>query len=102
MEKDFYLQVKLDYGMSVTAESEEQAREIVKSIFEEQHNIVLEDHEIVSDFSNDLGDFLDRQVEIWDDLETVEQELLSGNETLVEWLQEELMTIYNLYKGVKK
>lgn len=102
MEKDFYLQVKLDYGMSITAESEEQARAIVKSIFEEQHNIVLEDHEIISDFSNDLGDFLDRQVAIWEDLETVEQEILSGNETLVEWLQEELMTIYNLYKGVKK
>jgi hypothetical protein len=45
-----------------------------------------------------LLDFIERQQKLWADLETIEQELLSGNETLVEWLQEELMTIVRLYK----
>ena len=45
-----------------------------------------------------LLDFIERQQKLWADLETIEQECLSGNETLVDWLQEELMTIVRLYK----
>jgi hypothetical protein len=45
-----------------------------------------------------LLDFIERQQKLWADLETIEQDFLSGNETLVEWLQEELMTIVRLYK----
>ena len=42
--------------------------------------------------------FIERNQKLWADLEAIEQECLSENETLVDWLQEELMTIVRLYK----
>ena len=45
--RDYYFQVKLDYGMSLEAESEAEAREIIKNIFEEDHHIILKDNEII-------------------------------------------------------
>lgn len=53
MMKEFYIQVKLEYSMSTEAETEAQAREIIKDIFKEQHNIYLKDNEIISDFSEE-------------------------------------------------
>lgn len=48
-----------------------------------------------------LLDFIERQENLWGDLETIEKECLSGNETLVEWLQAELFEIVRLYKKEK-
>jgi hypothetical protein len=48
--------------------------------------------------NKELALFIERQAVLWEDLETVEQECLSGNETLVDWLQEELLQIVKLYK----
>jgi hypothetical protein len=45
-----------------------------------------------------LLDFIERQANLWADLETIEQECLSGNETLVDWLQCELLEVVRLYK----
>lgn len=45
-----------------------------------------------------LLDFIERQENLWADLQTIEQECLSDDETLVDWLQEELMTITRIYK----
>jgi hypothetical protein len=42
--------------------------------------------------------FIERNQKLWADLEAIEQECLSEDETLVDWLQEELMTIVRLYK----
>jgi hypothetical protein len=46
----------------------------------------------------ELFDFIERQANLWDDLETIETECLSGNETLVEWLQAELLEVVRLFK----
>ena len=46
----------------------------------------------------ELFDFIERQANLWADLETIEQECLSGNETLVDWLQAELFEIVRLFK----
>jgi hypothetical protein len=43
---EFRVVVKLEYNMGLEAESEEQAIEIIKNMFEENHHIVLEDDEI--------------------------------------------------------
>jgi deoxyhypusine synthase len=43
---EFRVVVKLEYNMGLQAESEEQAIEIIKNMFEEKHNIVLENDEI--------------------------------------------------------
>lgn len=56
-----------------------------------------------------LKEFIEGQRNLWNDLQTIEQECLNGNETLVEWLQEELNTVARLqdyelrgYLGVLK
>jgi hypothetical protein len=43
-----------------------------------------------------LLDFIERQSDLWEDPQTVEHEVLSANETLVEWYIEELETITKL------
>jgi hypothetical protein len=46
-EKDYYIVVKIESAIFVQAENEEEARQIVKNIYEEQHNISLDDSEFV-------------------------------------------------------
>jgi hypothetical protein len=74
-------------------------------VFYNTRYFILEEEEIINFMyiskPDELGDFIERQESIWQDLETVESELLSGNETLVDWLQEELMTVVRLYKQTK-
>jgi hypothetical protein len=53
------------------------------------------------DVQDSLGRFIERQEQLWNDLETIEMECLSGNETLVDWLQAELLEIVRLYKKGK-
>lgn len=43
---EFRAVVKVEYNMGLEAESEEQAIEIIKNMFEERHNIDLDDDEI--------------------------------------------------------
>ena len=43
---EFRVVVELEYNMGLKSESEEQAIEIIKNMFEEKHNIVLENDEI--------------------------------------------------------
>lgn len=45
---------------------------------------------------SELLKFIERQANIWDDLETVEAECLSGNETISDWLQAELGEVAKL------
>ena len=96
MEQDFGIRVDLSFDMGVSAETYEEAVNVVKSIFEEQYNIDLKDEEI--DKENKLHNFIERQANLWEDLETIEQECLSGNETLVEWLQAELLEVVRLLR----
>lgn len=46
-EKEYYIVVKVETSISVFAENEEQAKQIVRNIYEENHNIVLDDSEFV-------------------------------------------------------
>ena len=94
--ENFGIRVDLSFDMGVEAESYEEAVQVVKNIFEDQHSIKLDDSEI--DKVNELHDFIERQEHLWNDLETIETECLSGNETLVDWLQAELFEIVRLYK----
>ena len=43
-----------------------------------------------------LLDFIERQSNLWQEPETIEDEVLSANETLVEWYEAELETITKL------
>jgi len=95
-EQGFGIKVDLSYDMGVDAETYEEAVNIVKDIFLEEHKIELKDSEI--DKENTLHDYIERQVEYWNDLETVENKLLGDDETLVDWLQCELQEIIRLYK----
>jgi len=95
-EQGFGIRVDLNYYMSVDAETYEEAVNIVKNVFLVEHDIDLKDSEI--DKENTLHDYIERQVEYWNDLETVENELLGSDETLVDWLQFELQEIIRLYK----
>lgn len=45
--KDFYFEVNLKFGQSISADTLEEASEILKSTFEEEYNIELDDSEIV-------------------------------------------------------
>jgi hypothetical protein len=45
-EKSFQLVVKLEFGNQVFAPTKEKAIEILKSQFQQDHNIVLKDEEI--------------------------------------------------------
>jgi hypothetical protein len=94
--ENFGIRVDLSFDMGVEAENYEEAVQVVKNIFEEQHSITLKDEEI--DKVSALHDFIERQQKLWDDLETIETECLSGNETLVEWLQYELLEVVRLFK----
>jgi phosphoenolpyruvate carboxylase len=96
MEKDFNIKVDLSYDMSIDAETYEEAVSVVKDIFKQDNNIDLDDREI--DKVSALHDFIERQANLWADLETIEQECLSGNETLVDWLQYELLEVVRLFK----
>lgn len=49
-----------------------------------------------------LIDFINRRRDLWENLELVEEELLDGNETLVNWLQEELLTIVDMVRKENK
>jgi len=49
MEQDFGIRVDLMFDMGISAETYEEAVGVVKSIFEEQYNIVLKDEEIDND-----------------------------------------------------
>jgi hypothetical protein len=46
-EKEYFIIVKIENHISVSAENEEHAKIIVKSIYEQEHNISLDDTEIV-------------------------------------------------------
>lgn len=46
-EKEYYIVVKVESSMSVFAENEQQAKQVVKNIYEENHNMVLDDSEFV-------------------------------------------------------
>jgi DNA-binding transcriptional regulator YhcF (GntR family) len=58
MEQDFGIRVDLSFGMGVSAETYEEAVQVVKNIFEEQHNITLKDEEIDSERNELLKDLL--------------------------------------------
>jgi predicted transcriptional regulator len=58
MEKDFGIRVDLSFDMGVSAETYEEAVQVVKNIFEEQHNITLKDEEIDSERNELLKDLL--------------------------------------------
>jgi hypothetical protein len=94
--ENFGIRVDLSFDMGVEAESYEEAVQVVKNIFEEEHNIKLDDSEI--DKVNELHEFIERQEDLWNDLQTIETECLIGNETLVEWLQYELLEVVRLFK----
>ena len=54
--ENFGIRVDLSFDMGVEAENYEEAVKVVKNIFEERHNIVLEDDEIDNDRHNLLDD----------------------------------------------
>ena len=108
MEKEYFVKVNLKFAVSLQAESEEQAKFIAQEIFRQENNLELSDEEIIvqdgtmeDDVQDSLGRFIERQEQLWNDLETIEMECLSGNETLVDWLQAELLEIVRLYKKGK-
>lgn len=67
---------------------------------------IVDGSELHWENSDDIGfdsveSFIERQQHLWKDLETVENECLDGNDTLVEWLQNELMALAYLLKKEK-
>lgn len=46
MEKDYTFNVTIKFSNTISAESKEEALEILKQVFSENHNIDLEDYEI--------------------------------------------------------
>jgi hypothetical protein len=105
MEKEYFVKVNLKFGVSLQAKNEEQAKFIAQEIFRQENNLEVSDEEIIvqngtmeDDVQDSLGYFIERQEQLWDDLETIEMECLSGNETLVDWLQAELFEVVRLYK----
>lgn len=105
MEKEYFVKVNLKFAVSLQAKNEEQAKFIAQEIFRQENNLEVSDEEIIvqngtmeDDVQDSLGYFIERQEQLWDDLETIEMECLSGNETLVDWLQAELFEVVRLYK----
>jgi hypothetical protein len=105
MEQEYFVKVNLKFAVSLQAENEEQAKFIAQEIFRQENNLEVSDEEIIvqngtmeDDVQDSLGYFIERQEQLWDDLETIEMECLSGNETLVDWLQAELFEVVRLYK----
>lgn len=49
--------------------------------------------DVVDKKTTPLIDFINTRKKLWENLEIVEEDMLGGNETLVNWLQEELLTI---------
>ena len=45
--KEYFVVVKIETHISLSAESEEHARSVIKDIYEQDHNISLDDSEIV-------------------------------------------------------
>ena len=45
-----------------------------------------------------LFDYIEERGLLWDDLQTIEQEILSGNEELMDFLQNELLVVKTLFK----
>lgn len=58
MEQDFGIRVDLSFDMGVSAETYEEAVAVVKSIFLQENNIVLEDSEIDNKKYELLNDIL--------------------------------------------
>jgi hypothetical protein len=56
--ENFGIRVDLSFDMGVEAETYEEAVQVVKNIFEEQHNITLKDEEIDSERNELLKDLL--------------------------------------------
>jgi hypothetical protein len=105
MEQEYFVKVNLKFAVSLQAENEEHAKFIAQEIFRQENNLEVSDEEIIvqngtmeDDVQDSLGYFIERQEQLWDDLETIEMECLSGNETLVDWLQAELFEVVRLYK----
>jgi hypothetical protein len=46
-EKEYYVVVKIETHISLSAENEEHAKDIIKDIYEQDHNISLDDSEII-------------------------------------------------------
>lgn len=63
----------------------------------EYYSLTFEEH-VVDEEVISLINFINKQKHLWEDLQFVEEELLDGNETLVDWLQGELLTIVKLAK----
>jgi hypothetical protein len=105
MEQEYFVKVNLKFAVSLQAKNEEHAKFIAQEIFRQENNLEVSDEEIIvqngtmeDDVQDSLGYFIERQEQLWDDLETIEMECLSGNETLVDWLQAELFEVVRLYK----
>ena len=45
--KEYFVVVKIETHIALSAESEEHARSVIKDIYEQDHNISLDDSEIV-------------------------------------------------------
>jgi hypothetical protein len=58
MEQNFGIRVDLSFDMEVSAKTYEEAVQVVKNIFEEEHNITLKDEEIDSERNELLKDLL--------------------------------------------
>jgi hypothetical protein len=56
--ENFGIRVDLSFDMGVEAQNYEEAVQVVKNIFEEQHNITLKDEEIDSERNELLKDLL--------------------------------------------
>jgi hypothetical protein len=109
MEKEYFVKVNLKFAVSLQAENEEHAKFIAQEIFRQENNLELDEEEIIvqngtmeDDVQDSLAYFIERQEKLWGDLETIEMECLSGDETLVEWLQAELFEVVRLYNKFKR
>ena len=45
--KEYFVVVKIETHIALSAESEEHARSVIKDIYEQDHNISLDDNEII-------------------------------------------------------
>jgi hypothetical protein len=105
MEQEYFVKVNLKFAVSLQAKNEEHAKFIAQEIFRQENNLEVSDEEIIvqngtmeDDVQDSLGYFIERQESLWSDLKTIEMECLSGDETLVDWLQAELFEVVRLYK----
>lgn len=58
----------------------------------------VKEKNIINKKTTPLIEFINERENLWKDLQLVEEELLDGNETLVNWLQEELLTIVDMVR----